>query len=66
MRVYRISSSNATDYSTLYKYLENSLEYLNTNYVGKAKAELKKAIKKVNEMRPDLRNKRRKNGFLAQ
>jgi len=65
MRIIKIAA-NATDYETLYKHISDAWEYLDKNYVGLAKVELKRAKRKICEMRPDLKNiGRRYNGFLA-
>ena len=58
MKIYRIAV-NATDLEKVYDGLKKALQYLNLNYVGKTKIEIKKAIKELEEIRPHLQYKDR-------
>jgi len=58
MKITRIAS-NATDIETVYDGLKKALSYLGQNYIGKTKIELKKAIKKLEQVRPHLKYKGR-------
>ena len=58
MKITRISA-NATDLETIYDGLKKALGYLNKNYIGKTKIEIKKAIKKLEQVRPHLKYKGR-------
>ena len=58
MKITRIAD-NATDLETVYDGLKKALQHLNQNYVGKTKIEIKKAIKKLEEVRPHLKYKDR-------
>ena len=50
---------NATDIEKLYDHLKKSLDHLNRNYIGKSKLEIKRAIKKLEQIRPHLKYKDR-------
>ena len=56
MRIKKIAV-NANDYEILYGHMKKALKYLNTNYVGKTKIEIRDAIKKLERLRPHLKNK---------
>jgi len=56
MRIIRIAI-NAGEYEDLYKHMKDALHYLNKNYIGKSKNEIKDAIKKLEKLRPHLKNK---------
>jgi len=56
MKIIRIGF-NATDMETLYNHLNRALLYLGRNHVGKTKIEIRRAIKKLEEIRPHLKNK---------
>ena len=58
MKITRMSVL-ADDLEDTYDGLKKALEYLNRNYVGKTKIEIKKAIKKLEEVRPHLKYKGR-------
>ena len=58
MKIQKISY-NATDIETIYDHLNKALEHLNRNYVGKTKIEIKRAIRKLEEIRPHLKVKGR-------
>jgi hypothetical protein len=58
MKITRISA-NATDLETIYDGLKKALQYLNQNYIGKTKNEIKKAIKDLEKVRPHLKYKGR-------
>ena len=58
MRIIRISA-NASDLEKIYDGLKKALQYLNQNYIGKTKNEIKKAIKDLEEVRPHLKYKGR-------
>ena len=58
MKITRIAVL-ADDLEDTYDGLNKALEYLNRNYVGKTKNEIKKAIKKLEEVRPHLKYKGR-------
>ena len=58
MKITRISA-NATDLEKVYDGLKKALQYLNQNYVGKTKIEIRNAIKKMEEVRPHLKYKDR-------
>ena len=58
MKIIRLSN-NARDFEVMYDGLKKALEYLNRNYVGKTKNEIKKVIKKLEETRPHLKYKGR-------
>jgi len=55
MKIVKIST-NAHDYEVVYKHLKDALQHLDTNHIGKTKNEIKKAISKLEKMRPDLKN----------
>ena len=56
MRIVRLAI-NAGEYEKLHEYMKESLEQLGLNNIGKAKNEIRNAIKKLEELRPDLKNK---------
>ena len=56
MKIVRISE-NANDVANIYDGLKKALGHLNLSNVGKAKSELKKAIKDLEKVRPHLRYK---------
>lgn len=56
MKIERIAV-NATDYETLYGHMNKALEHLNRNHIGKSKIEIRNAIKKLERLRPHLKNK---------
>ena len=58
MKIYRVSA-NATDLATVYDGLKKALKYLDQDFVGKTKIEIKKAIKKLEQIRPHLKYKDR-------
>jgi hypothetical protein len=58
MKITKIAD-NANDIEVVYDGLKKALENLNRNYVGKTKIELKKAIKKLEQVRPHLKYKGR-------
>ena len=58
MKITKIAD-NARDVETVYDGLKKALGYLNQNYVGKTKIEIKKAIKKLEQVRPHLKYKGR-------
>lgn len=58
MKITRIAD-NARDVETVYDGLQKALKYLNQNYIGKTKIEIKKAIKKLEQVRPHLKYKGR-------
>ena len=58
MKIYRLSA-NATDLEVVYDGLKKALGYLNQNYVGKTKNEIKKVLKKLERVRPHLKHKGR-------
>jgi len=55
MKIVKISA-NANDYEVVYKHLKDAMDHLGRNHVGKTKNEIKKAISKLEMMRPDLKN----------
>ncbi len=58
MKITRIAD-NASEIETIYDGLKKALSYLNQNYVGKTKIEIRKAIKGLEEVRPHLKYKGR-------
>jgi len=58
MKITRISA-NATELETIYDGLKKALQYLNQNYIGKTKNEIKKALKGLEKTRPHLKYKGR-------
>ena len=48
---------NARSYEELHEHMKKALGYLNMNYVGKTKIEIKQAIKTLERLRPHLKNK---------
>ena len=56
MRIIRIAAL-ADDMEKVYDGLKEALEQLGRDNIGKTKIEIKKAIKKLEEMRPHLREK---------
>jgi len=56
MRITKIAV-NAHDYEVLYGHMKKALEELNINHIGKTKIEIKNAIKKLERLRPHLKNK---------
>jgi len=56
MRIYKIAIL-ADDIEDVYDGLKKAMDYLNQNYIGKTKNEIKKAIKGLEEIRPHLKNK---------
>jgi hypothetical protein len=58
MKITRISVL-ADDLEDTYDGLKKALGYLNRNYVGKAKIEIKRALKKLEKVRPHLKYKDR-------
>ena len=58
MKITRLSAL-ADDLEDTYDGLKKALEYLNLNYVGKTKIEIRKAIKKLEGIRPHLKYKGR-------
>ena len=55
MRIVKLSAT-AHDYEVVYAGLKKAMEELKKNHVGKTKIEIKKAIKQLEKMRPDLKN----------
>ena len=58
MKIIRLSN-NATEAEAVYDGLKKALEYLNRNYIGKTKIEIKKALKGMEKLRPHLKTKGR-------
>ena len=58
MKITRLSG-NARDLEVIYDRLKKALEYLNGNYIGKTKNEIKKALKELEDVRPHLKYKGR-------
>lgn len=58
MKITRIAD-NATDIESVYDGLKKALRLLNQNYIGKTKNEIKKVIKKLEQVRPHLKYKGR-------
>jgi len=58
MKIQKISY-NATDIEKIYDHLNAALSHLNRNYVGKTKIEIKRAINKLEQVRPHLKYKDR-------
>jgi len=58
MQIYRISVL-ADDMEKVYDGLKEALEQLDRNNIGKTKTEIKKAIKKMEDIRPHLKYKDR-------
>ena len=56
MKLYRIAIL-ADDMEKAYDGLKKALEYLNKDDIGETKIEIKKAIKKLEEIRPHLKDK---------
>lgn len=55
MKIVKIAAT-ANDYEVVYKHLRDALQHLSKNHIGKTKNEIKKAIGKLEKMRPDLKN----------
>lgn len=58
MRIYRLAVL-ADDMEKVYDGLKEALDYLDQNSIGKTKNEIKKALKKLEEIRPHLKYKDR-------
>ena len=58
MKITKISVL-ADDLEDAYDGLKKALNHLNRNYVGKTKIEIKKALKKLERVRPHLKYKGR-------
>jgi len=58
MKIQKIAY-NATDIEYIYDHLHLAFDHLNRNYIGKSKIELKRAIKKLEQVRPHLKYKDR-------
>jgi len=58
MKIIKLSAL-ADDLEDAYDGLNKALEYLSQNYVGKTKIEIKKALKKLEIVRPHLKHKGR-------
>jgi hypothetical protein len=58
LKITRIAD-NASEIETIYDGLKKALSYLNQNYVGKTKIEIRNAIKGLEEVRPHLKYKGR-------
>ena len=58
MKIYRIAEL-ADDLEKVYDGLKLALRYLDQDFVGKTKNEIKKAIKGLEEVRPHLKTKGR-------
>ena len=58
MKITKISAG-ATDLEAIYDGLKQALKYLNQNYVGKTKNEIKKALRGLEKARPHLKYKGR-------
>jgi len=58
MQIYHIAVL-ADDMEKVYDGLKEALKYLDQDYIGKTKNEIKKAIKKLEEIRPHLKYKDR-------
>ena len=58
MKIYH-TAVLADDMEKIYDGLKDALEQLNRNNIGKTKTEIKKAIKKMEEVRPHLKYKDR-------
>ena len=56
MRIYR-TALLADDMEKAYDGLKEALDYLEEDNIGKTKAEIKKAIKRLEEIRPHLKDK---------
>jgi len=56
MKIHRIATL-ADDMEKVYDDLKESLEQLGRDNIGKTKIEIKKAIKKLEEIRPHLKDK---------
>jgi hypothetical protein len=50
-------SYNATDIEKVYDLLNSAMNNLNRNFVGKTKIDIKNAIKKMEKIRPHLKNR---------
>lgn len=59
MKIYRIIAALADDMEKVYDGLKDALEELDSNNIGKTKNAIKKAIKKLEEIRPHLKYKDR-------
>jgi len=55
MKIYKISAT-AHDYEVVYEHLKKALDHLGKNHIGRTKTEIRKAIKKLEKIRPDLKN----------
>ena len=58
MKIYHIAVL-ADDMEKVYDGLKDALKYLDEDYIGKTKNEIKKAIKGLEEIRPHLKYKDR-------
>jgi hypothetical protein len=56
MKIYRIAILS-DDMEKVYDGLKKALEYLSENDIGKVKSEIKKSIKKLEDIRPHLKVK---------
>jgi len=56
MKIYRIAVL-ADDMEKAYDGLKEALDYLGKNDIGKTKTEIKKVIKKLEDIRPHLKQK---------
>lgn len=56
MKIYRIAIL-ADDMEKAYDGLKDALDYLGKNDIGKTKNEIKKVIKRLEEIRPHLKDK---------
>jgi len=56
MKIYRIAVL-ADDMEKAYDGLKEALDYLGKNDIGKTKNEIKKALKKLEQIRPHLKDK---------
>ena len=55
MKIIKLSNA-AHDLEVVYDGLKEALKELNRNHIGKTKNEIKKAIKELEKIRPDLKN----------
>jgi len=56
MRIYKIAIL-VDEIEDVYDGLKKAMDYLNEDYIGKTKNEIKKAIKGLERIRPHLKNK---------
>ena len=56
MKIYRIAAL-AGDMEEVYDGLKKALNYLDNDFIGKTKIEIKKAIKGLEKIRPHLKDK---------